>query len=49
MGALGITVTKASQFARALEQAIAHPGPAVVDIVTDMNILPAKASAEPAA
>lgn len=49
MGALGITVTKPSQFAGALERAIAHPGPAVVDVVTDMNILPARAPIDPAA
>ncbi|HVV19780.1 MAG TPA: thiamine pyrophosphate-binding protein [Pseudonocardiaceae bacterium] len=49
MGALGITVTKAAQFAGALERAIAHPGPAVVNVVTDMHILPAKAPTERAA
>ncbi len=48
MGALGVTVTKAGQFAGALERAIAHPGPAVVNVVTDMAILPARATAEPA-
>lgn len=48
MGALGIRVTKPSEFAGALDAAISHPGPAVVDVVTDMDILPAKAPSEPA-
>lgn len=47
MGALGITVSKANQLAGALEPAISHQGPAVVNVVTDMNVLPAKAPTTP--
>ena len=37
-GALGIRVTTADQLSSALERAIAHPGPALVEVMTDVNL-----------
>ncbi|MFQ6028880.1 MAG: thiamine pyrophosphate-binding protein [Dehalococcoidia bacterium] len=39
MGCFGIRVTQASEFDSALQQAIASGRPAIVDVVTDMNIV----------
>jgi len=49
MGVLGITVTKASAFESALDMALASKGPALINVVTDMEALAPRASAERAA
>lgn len=51
LGMLGIRVENPADVRTALEQALAHPGPAVVDIVTDANVLamPPKATIQQAA
>lgn len=38
-GALGIRVTEASQLAAALDRALAHPGPALVEVMTDVELI----------
>ncbi|MEU6736921.1 pyruvate dehydrogenase [Streptomyces physcomitrii] len=47
-GAHGVRVEKPKQLAKALKEAFAHPGPALVDVVTDPNALsiPPKISAD---
>ncbi|WP_263164566.1 pyruvate dehydrogenase [Streptomyces sp. SCSIO ZS0520] len=47
-GAHGVRVEKPKQLAKALKEALAHPGPALVDVVTDPNALsiPPKISAD---
>ena len=37
-GALGIRVTNADELPQALEKALAHPGPALVEIMTDVSL-----------
>jgi len=49
MGALGLTVKKASDFSFALEKALASDGPAVIDVVTDIEALAPRATTERAA
>jgi len=39
MGAVGIRVEKASEFPAALEKALAANRPAVIDVVTDIEVL----------
>jgi acetolactate synthase-1/2/3 large subunit len=48
MGVLGLTVKKASDFEGALDQALASNGPAVIDVVTEMEALAPKGVTEPA-
>jgi acetolactate synthase I/II/III large subunit len=43
MGVLGLTVTKASGFEPALEEALASNGPALINVVTDMAALAPRA------
>jgi thiamine pyrophosphate-dependent acetolactate synthase large subunit-like protein len=38
-GALGIRVTEAGQLDEALERALAHPGPSLVDVMTDASLV----------
>ena len=38
-GALGIRVTKASELDAALEKALSHPGPALVEVMTDAELV----------
>ena len=38
-GGTGIRVTKADQLRPALEEALAHPGPALVEVVTDADLI----------
>ena len=46
MGVLGLTVKKAADFEGALQQALASKRPAVIDVVTEMEALAPRASAE---
>ncbi|HEV7207555.1 MAG TPA: thiamine pyrophosphate-binding protein [Mycobacteriales bacterium] len=46
LGALGLTVRKAAEFAGAMEQATAHPGPTVINVVSDIDILAPRGRAE---
>jgi acetolactate synthase-1/2/3 large subunit len=39
MGVRGITVAKAAQFAGAMAEAVAHPGPVLINVVTDMEAM----------
>jgi len=39
IGLFGVRVEDPAEFRPALEQALAHPGPALVDVVTDPNVL----------
>jgi acetolactate synthase I/II/III large subunit len=48
MGVLGLTVKKAADFEGALHKALASNGPAMIDVVTDMEALAPRGSAEPA-
>ena len=50
VGFLGIRVEDPAELRSALQQALAHPGPALVDIVTDPNVLamPPKATVQQA-
>ncbi len=48
MGVLGLTVTKAAGFAAALEKALASNGPAVINVLTDMQALAPRGVTEPA-
>ncbi len=38
-GAMGIRVTDAGALDAALEQALSHPGPALVEVVTDAELV----------
>jgi acetolactate synthase I/II/III large subunit len=49
MGVLGITVTKASAFESALDAALASKGPALINVVTEMEALAPRSSTERAA
>jgi len=49
MGALGLTVKKAGDFSSALEKALASDGPAVIDVVTDIEALAPRSTTERAA
>ena len=49
MGVSGLTVRKASEFGPALEEAVATGGPVVVDVLTDIEALAPKGTAEVAA
>jgi acetolactate synthase I/II/III large subunit len=48
MGVLGLTVRKAADFEGALHKALASSGPAVIDVVTDMEALAPRGVTEPA-
>ena len=48
MGTLGLTVTKAGEFAGALEQALASGRPAVIDVKTDIEGIAPRAWSPPA-
>ena len=48
MGVLGLTVRKASGFEAALETALASNGPAVINVVTDMEALAPRGVTQPA-
>jgi len=48
MGVLGLTVKKAADFEGALHKALAGNGPAVIDVVTEMEALAPKGVTEPA-
>ncbi len=48
MGVLGLTVKKAADFEGALHKALASNGPAVIDVVTEMEALAPKGVTEPA-
>lgn len=48
MGVLGLTVRKAADFEGALHQALASNGPAVIDVVTEMEALAPRGVTEPA-
>jgi acetolactate synthase I/II/III large subunit len=39
MGVHGITVRKASEFARAMQEALEQPGPALINVVTDIEAM----------
>jgi acetolactate synthase I/II/III large subunit len=49
MGALGLTVRKATDFEAALEKALAAEGPALINVVTEIEALAPRASTERAA
>jgi acetolactate synthase I/II/III large subunit len=49
MGVLGITVTKAADFESALDKALASTGPALINVVTEIEALAPRSSTEPAA
>jgi acetolactate synthase-1/2/3 large subunit len=48
MGVLGLTVKKAADFEGALHKALASNGPAVIDVVTDVEALAPRGVTEPA-
>lgn len=49
LGVLGIRVEKASEFEPAMARAIAHEGPVLIDVVTDIDAVAPKGSAQLAA
>jgi acetolactate synthase I/II/III large subunit len=49
MGVLGLTVTKASDFESALEKALASNGPALINVVTELEALAPRSTTERAA
>ncbi len=49
MGVLGLTVTKASDFESALEKALASKGPALINVVTEMEAMAPRSTTERAA
>ena len=49
MGVTGITVTKAADFESALDKALASTGPALINVVTEMEALAPRSSTERAA
>jgi acetolactate synthase-1/2/3 large subunit len=49
MGVLGLTVTKASDFESALHKALASKGPALIDVVTEMEAMAPRSTTERAA
>ncbi len=49
MGVLGLTVTKASDFESALEKALASKGPALINVVTEIEALAPRSTTERAA
>lgn len=49
MGVLGLTVRKASEFAGAMQRAVEHPGPVVINVVSDIDILAPRGQATHAA
>ncbi len=49
MGVLGLTVTKASDFESALGKALDSAGPALINVVTDVEALAPRSTTEPAA
>ena len=48
LGVIGIRVEKASQFEPAMAQAMATDGPVLIDVVTDIDAVAPKGSAQPA-
>ena len=48
MGVRGITVRRASEFAGAMEEAVEHPGPALINVVTDMEAMAPRGNTQPA-
>ena len=48
LGVLGIRVEKASEFESAMARAAAHDGPVLIDVVTDIDAVAPKGSAQPA-
>lgn len=48
MGVRGFTVRKAAEFAPAMAEAVAHPGPALINVVTDMTAMAPRGTASPA-
>ena len=49
MGVLGLTVTKASDFESALEKALASKGPALINVVTEIEAMAPRSTTERAA
>jgi acetolactate synthase-1/2/3 large subunit len=49
MGVLGLTVTKASDFGSALEKALASKGPALINVVTEIEAMAPRSTTERAA
>jgi acetolactate synthase-1/2/3 large subunit len=49
MGVLGLTVRKSSEFAGAMQRAVEHPGPVVINVVSDIDILAPRGHATRAA
>jgi acetolactate synthase I/II/III large subunit len=49
MGVLGLTVTKASDFESALEKALASKGPALINVVTEIEAMAPRSTTEHAA
>jgi acetolactate synthase-1/2/3 large subunit len=46
MGVKGFTVRRASEFRSAMEAALEHPGPALIDVVTDIDAMAPRGNAE---
>jgi len=49
LGVLGLTVRKGAEFGGAMEQAVAHRGPVVINVVSDIDVLAPRGRAERAA
>ncbi|MDR0342249.1 MAG: thiamine pyrophosphate-binding protein, partial [Nocardiopsaceae bacterium] len=48
MGVRGFTVRKASEFTGAMQEAVAHPGPALINVVTDIEAMAPRGNIQPA-